>query len=259
MTMKKSFFSLLVLMVVLSCSKNSNPALITKCGIDNLYIDYELLSGKVKKLTVNQHQANSDSEEIAIGLRVRSDVYKFNDTGNVIEKIAFGVDQELFGKSTAEYKDGKLIKVVVYDGENNQNSIHKYEYEQGKLINVSGQNPSGEIYYQYQIQTDGDCSIPLRMDEITEKGGYISRVIDESICKTVKRTDYDKNEYLSQKWEFEYDKNGLLVKEVYSGKDGSSISVFKYSDFDENKNWTQKEITTDGVLKYVIEREIEYY
>ena len=141
------------------------------------------------------------------------------------------------------YNNGLLkIETEFYSNGEVQN---KTEYDYNFIsdsIEVSKKDNYGEIKYFITYDKNGN---------LTKDGGGIYQY--DNLNNLIKQI----NENFTIRWV--YDENGNRLEKFYKGTYTEIHSIFKYIEFDKNKNWTKVIEFRNDQPKFITERTIEYH
>ena len=196
------------------------------------------LQGKVMSYSEFSYEAIDRFGKIEKGKRKRNSSYendeqrKYDEKGNLIEKIIYKLDSSLYEKLTCTYDEkGKVIEVNMYksDGSLSYKSTYKYD-EKGNQIEVNS-----SLGYKGTYKYD-------------EKG---NRIEDNF---------YESDGSLSSKSTYKYDEKGNRIEDNSENlyRDLDRKWTYKY-EFDKQGNWIKRIDFRDYIPKFILEREYEYY
>ncbi|HNW89913.1 MAG TPA: hypothetical protein PKN48_09640 [Bacteroidales bacterium] len=152
----------------------------------------------------------------------------YDEKGNLTKRVQSDVDGEIEETEILEFMDGKLLRAVLTDGENNEMSRREYTYnDDGKMISYTftSADPDSNFRTEYFYDENGSREKTLR---------------------------YNSNNQLIEKNLFTTDENDN-VTELYE-EDPRSAKTTKFT-FDENNNIVkQEEFNTNDELLSSIER-----
>ncbi len=217
------------------------------------------LNGSVEKLTVNRFKADEYSEKRTRGAKAEQghSISMLNEEGTVLEMHILDVGGQVITKYVNIYDSGTLARTDYFDGKGNITQTSTCTSKNGRLAQCVVKDKSGSelssVVYDYH------------KNELSNQTLYLRN-------KRTSTTEY-------------YYQNGAVVKKVHKGKDGKISSITHYirnlnNDvielriedaegntkskskreylYDQNGNWIRQYEEREGMIKYIIEREIEY-
>ncbi|MDN5291784.1 MAG: hypothetical protein PWQ06_2023 [Anaerophaga sp.] len=226
-----SFFILVILGLLISCSHNRNNDR-GKLG----------LNGDVKFFFERQYEA-----EMKFGNWQEGDIENYGHNKVYFTKDGFiefidylNDEDELTSKYVPELKDGKVVKEIYYDEDGELLYINEINHISKKELKFVGYNKDGEKVSE-GISIFGNN----RIEKIKHKEFEDGKVSGEFTTT------------------FEYDQDGNLIVQKEVNKSGEILQHYRYEylSFDTNNNWTKRlEYSSDSDKPDRITiREYEYY
>jgi len=195
----------------------------------------------------------------------------YGDSGNVDERIEYDKNGEISSKYTYTYDSisgnkiaQKYFKIKTYSGDKGTaKSIYKYFKQEGLSISTSFDewynnvtkgytNKDGDYFSSQEVKSNifnaiqEDPDIPYSIKATNDTG------FDEW-RKKVFPTPYKKL-VIENEITYDYNDKGDLILENKNGE----LKEYKY-DYDEYENWIVKYEYLYGKIKYMTERNIQYY
>ena len=190
-------------------------------------------------------------------------VYKYNDSGKLIEKITTDDDGEPESNKEYKYEKDKLISETLYDAQGNilNQTTHIYD-ENGNETQVTRYEAKDEttLRTEYTYNDEGKRTellaynsdnklIIIHLFKENEKGDLIELVEENQSGKNTTA--------------FTYDEKGNLTEQLETNKAGELNSRI-IKKFDDNNNLSEIDVTIDrhgaGLNQnYIIHYEYEYY
>lgn len=188
--------------------------------------------------------------------------YERNEKGDALKAMQKNSSDEVKSYWTYKYdSDNNMIEVKTYDSKNNLTNIQSNKYdEKGNNIEMLLKNPLNDKVWKYVYRYNSDNQ---KIEQFRYKP-------DGSLKD---RRTYTYNEKGNEFEEFQHKPDGTIMKFVseYDEMDNLTIqnwfneqgeqthqTSFEYV-YDKNGNWITKKRSSNGVLKLVWERKIEYY
>jgi YD repeat-containing protein len=187
--------------------------------------------------------------------------YSYDKKGNLTNEDIYMNYNLLVAKNISEYdKDNHKIAETRLD--KNSKVIYKttYKYDNGRLIEKETRNNKGKVEYLQKITFD---------EKGNETRQYTFDAFDNSETEDLYKYDARGNKI---RWEiiknkkpvmnagYRYDDNNNLLEIIVNDADNKMIEnkMYEYK-YDNQGNWTRKVIYSDGIPKFIIERNITYY
>ncbi len=174
-----------------------------KCSIQRIYTRDE--RGKLIQYD-EYHNGYTTKEE-----------YERDENGNIIKSIHYDSDGNITKIYEYEYDQmGREIKCVKYDDDETVAYWHEYEYDEGgNEVKSRSYNSTGNFEY---------CTVERKYDENGRKIYYCHK----------------DNDIITEKQENEYDKDGNIIKEIWTSYDSDtgqkqSQTIDEYT-YDDNGN-----------------------
>ncbi len=242
------------------------------------------LHGKVKEIDYKNFKFRSSTGEKELKYFNR---YRFDKSGNLVEKIKFGYDNKPDTKALYKYNDGHLISIIEQKTTGKNDKVTHYYYDtKGKPKKVIKKNQRGDVEYEIIYTYDNQ-------DRIIKKEKKIPNIsysmVETFVYHSKHPKPYVKNKKTrigTSKETYEYDaKNRLIKKSEYNAigelfsyiqyaydKEGNKISLDKFDEkgkktysetyeyqYDSHHNWTKKITYKKGKKDSVEIRKITYY
>ena len=203
---------------------------------ENAYVD-EGLNSKVK------FEYDDDGNQIGFytyqsdGSLQLKGTYKYDDDGNKIEFRRYIAEMESEFKKTYEYDDdGNMIVENSFDSEGEINKKRTYEYDKN----------GNKIQF---ILFSSDGSMSSKSNYEYDRNGNRTQEIR-----------YKADGSLSEKKTYKYDDNGNLIEENSIHSSGEIYENWSYEyDYDKKGNWVKRIDFSNGVPKFLLLREYEYF
>lgn len=160
--------------------------------------------------------------------------YKYDDKDNIIEETTYtnGSSEGRLVTYTYDDKDNKTeAKIYTTEGILHWNIIYKYDDDGNEIEMLSYINGSLNMHKIQKYDNKGN--------KIESKEFNTNATDFKSIYK------YD-------------DKNNLIEENTYYDGSLRDHEIYEY-DYDERNNWIKQIHFINGIPKYIIERQIEYY
>ena len=189
--------------------------------------------------------------------------YEYNDKGQKVKESLFDKDGELKYVYKHEYNDkGQEIKESSFGKYGDLRHVSKFEYndkgqkikdssfnKDGKLIDVSKfeYNDKGQWVKKSLFNKDGELKSVFKY-EYNDKG------------QKVKDSSFYKQEEVTCVSIFEYNDKGLVVKESnHCNGDIMYLLEYKYTKFDDENNWIERECYKRSEIFTIMKREFIYW
>ena len=266
--MKKSFtYSLLSLLFLLfySCSDEPNQ------------LELNNLKGDVVKTKVTRYEATEKFGEIEAKDEVEGVIVAtYNENGYYASLIEYSEDVDEMEKYVYTYEDGILTERKVYfrdelifhekgtvsDGKITERVTWMNDTETTSKLTYDGDKISKEEYVR-----DGKEGSKT-YTHLDDYGSFdmVDEFDGEEILTEVRNNSCHRRlsfETPTFSHTCEYDENGDLVKDkILNFRDGkvtyTEDNEYVYTKYDDNDNWTERNVYKDDKLKYVEKREITY-
>ena len=217
-----------------------------------------------------------------------SDLFKYENDKLLHRKLKYSneiyfYENGLLVETYSEVSQPKIIKTGFEKPlPNSYESKIKYQYDNGKLINVKEFNSSNEIECQGTLKYDSTTDLLLVVEnlcgEVNEKYEYkysgdklIQIKWSDNYDGLIEQSDYkyDNGKIIEESWklydEGEYSgkvvtkyQNFNMIEVTESNENDEIDFVIKYKyEFDENGNWIKKYIIGEDE-KYLVTRQIQY-
>lgn len=270
--MKKNVFFIFILAAFIwSCSTTETP----KTTVLYYYTPYnyapEFLNGQVKSVKESTYWVTENDGKLEKGALVTTKekqaarftldfIAHFDVDGN-ISQVKYLLDDNKYNSWDIESLDGKMVKAS-FTRDDTLRSYQKIEYHDiGETI-TSYRMPE-ETHYRTYKATINEAGIVTKLEVYNadnEKIGYsLSELNENNRVMHFKRFN-PKDSLLSQT-KMTYGDNGFY--DTLRSFDGNGEvnwdGEFEYLSYDEKGNWTSTKTVHDGELKFIIEREYEYY
>lgn len=132
--------------------------------------------------------------------------------------------------------------------------------EENKIIEIHSYNDDNEPKIYRKTRNEYKNGLLKRTLYLTDTviNNYTAYEYDKDRRKIKEMHVFPKHPDSNLSSEYVYDKNGNLIKLIYTEKNTSIIVEFEY-EFDSQKNWTKQIKSVNGEKLFVWTREIKYY
>lgn len=202
------------------------------------------------------YQSNSEGE-------IGKETHKYDDKGNPIElNRYYPVDSlEATWRYTYKYDDNdNIIEETTYTNGSSEGRLVTYTYDdKDNLTEVSVYTTVGILHWKNTYKYD-DKGNETEMNSYSYDGSLSWKEISKYDDNGNKIESNRFNPYATDfKYIYKYDdKNNLIEEHTYYDGSLSKYEIYKY-DYDKKNNWIKQIHFIDGIPKYIIERQIEYY
>ncbi len=232
--------------------------------LDKAMFEYDIHGNKTREIDYDEYnnieyeykyenKYNKDNvliEKITYYNGTKSSHHKFNDNGYIISSINYDEYGNIDEESTYKYKyeydnEGRMIHAIAnYENGDFYNEIKHEYYSNGNLKLTLSYNENGKVTYKNEQYSNGNIKLNVEYDddgqvkykrEYNEKGDLTTYFS--------KGTFDDKFYFNSDRFKYEYDSNGNVIKEINYH--------FIYSDdvTEENGYETEYKYDENGILK----------
>ena len=188
------------------------------------YEQYEL-NCPVKSIDVRTYKATSKFGEVIKGDPTYGNyLAEFDEVGNLIKKTDYFSDGDIFLVYKCKYdKQNNLVEEIKYSGDGEQASLVQLEYDsEEKLIKSIRYDEDGNIELYVENEYDGKYLVNTRRVTYEEDGSSVEKV-----------------------WRYKREEETLMESSVFT--DGELKSVYKFSQYKENRLAEGVEYDADGV------------
>ena len=244
-------------------------AILSGCSSNSVKkTDWKLfnLNGKVKSCKETSYYAFQEHGKATKGERGGKEPYSntctlFNDKGYRTEVFSYKHDGTLFVKYTYVRSNNALSEIIqAYELESRTERLVFELNEKGLASKINVYNEDGSIEYtqtysydDYNNTSEQHINYPnSHMDKTILYKYEDNRLIDFTFLS------YDGE--LAYKATYKYDDNNNVSEYCHYSADNTLKSKYIYTyDLDSNGNWITRYEYEDNVLRYITEREIEYF
>ena len=235
------------------------------------------LKGDVVKTKTTRYEATEKFGEIEAKDEVENIIVEsYDENGNYVSLIEYSEDGDEMEKYVYTYEDGILTeykwyfrdelsfheKGTVSDGKITERVTWMNDTETTSKLTYDGDKISKEEYVR-----DGKEGSKI-YTHLDDYGSFdmVDEFDGEEILTEVRNNSYHRRlsfETPTFSHTCEYDENGELVKDkILNFRDGkvtyTEDNEYVYTKYDDNDNWTERNVYKDDKLKYVEKREITY-
>ena len=182
------------------------------------YVNYDS-AGEISSSTEYQYDGNGNRIEYKVIKDNRiypHETWKYDEKGNQIEHICYGMDGNIAERTESEYdENGNQVRYEKYekDGESAYKLLQNYDEHGNLLLYTEYWNGS----LKHKIEREFDENNKERKAVYYDSDGNITEVTECEYAEdgsSVKRIDYDADGVIDYKMTYEYDENGNLIKYV---------------------------------------------
>lgn len=248
--------------------------------------------GRIESMSVCKYDSKGNSiESVHYGRDSVFDsryTYKYNKKNLILQVVKYGLDNNILNKTNFKY-NGKdqLIEEIELGPKDNVESKNTYKYDnEGNKIEVDTYTSIGKLKERntYKYDNHGNMiqnSVYMSNGYLSENriykfdkyGNQIENIQYEDgniTSKYISKYDKDRKKIESEKYLpvmtsrviYKYDDYGNIIEEegnyTMSTHTFDSKTTFEY-EYDRSKNWIKRIEFEDGVAKYIVERNIEYF
>jgi hypothetical protein len=216
--------------IILNCQSK-------KDNLDNKFNGWTShnLSGEVKEITIKSYTIGDlHTTRKLYGFYHR---YKFSNSGDELVYNIYDENNAVQFESVPTYKNGKIIGTTIKN--NQEKTLENWVIKKYLLGFYGGEM---ECYVDNKL-------VKKAINTINEKGHQTSMKVFS-------------NDKLFYEQKLGYDKNENIIKTISNSYSNGTATVsessFKYTKFDKNNNWTERQDNIDG-KNLLTERSIIYY
>lgn len=206
----------------------------------------------------NRLQSMSNASE---GRTIDSVAYHYRKKGQMDYYQLFNAKGELLSRADFVYKNGKLFSVRKKNKELFPVSTVKYFYKDDKLSETRHFDGQSR---QTETKKFSNRTIDHKMNEsysvLDEKGNLKEGLllVKDSTGRLLERSVISDERKVMEYNGYQYNPNGdVEIEKLFNAS--VELTITNRYTYDEQGNWTRKEIFYNGILNAVVVREIKYY
>lgn len=245
-------------MLLLSCSDKAEQR--TDWDVFNL-------KGKVSSAKEVSYHAHEEAGKVIKGEKGGKDRYSahhlvvFNKKGYRTEEYVYEPDNSLFTKQEYIRNNGvQLNEIIQTYGDSSPERI-VFEYGDSELASGFSVYEDGRLVYS-QLFTYNDRKL-IAEQQMNHRNEYNSRRFRYHYDENSNITEiqfWKYNDELDYRVTYAYDSNNNLAEECRYDADGSLLNRWAFTyNLGANDNWVVRYDYQNDTLKYMVEREIEYF
>ena len=199
------------------------------------------IKGKVKTLTQKVYVGVLKGSNIEKGSMLNTEIYIYNEKGNVTEMNYCNADSSVKTKSTYKYNvQGKVIEYIEYmqynhEGEIKNKTISTYDAKGNKTEDIIS-NAKGTSSYinTYIYDAKGNMIEDIETNK-DNKVDHTTKYKYDAKGNQVEKARYNEAGIITWKYTYQYDDKGNMIEKAGYGADGK-LNIRTTYKYDDNNN-----------------------